>query len=57
LIGANTLIEPLEGVGPENLDFFGPKSSHPGIPSHINNRQINSEFARLSEHESKGGLM
>ncbi len=24
LMGANPLLGPLEGVGPENLDFFGP---------------------------------
>jgi hypothetical protein len=25
LMGANSLLGPLAGVGPENLDFFGPK--------------------------------
>jgi hypothetical protein len=24
-MGVNPLLGPLEGVGPENLDFFGPK--------------------------------
>jgi hypothetical protein len=25
LMGANPLLGPMKGVGPENLDFFGPK--------------------------------
>jgi hypothetical protein len=42
--GANPLIRPLEGVGPENFDFFGPKWICPHqnqhLPSHINNMYI-----------------
>jgi hypothetical protein len=27
LMGANPLLGPLEGLGPENLEFFGPKNA------------------------------
>jgi hypothetical protein len=51
---ANPLLGPLEGVGPENLDFFlGPplpmalemdvaSIKNHYVPRHINNRYINS---------------
>ncbi len=58
LRGATSLLRALEGVGPENLDFFGPKwrslrsmplvmMLHPQnhyIPRHKNNRYINSYY-------------
>jgi hypothetical protein len=51
MIGANPLLGPLEEVGPENIDFFGPKwhlsslvaiSGPKKVPSHIKNRYIKS---------------
>ncbi len=43
LRGAISLLGAFEGVGPENLDFFGPKwHSQNYVPRHKNNRYINS---------------
>jgi hypothetical protein len=43
LRSATSLLGALEGVGPENLDFFGPKWH--SLLRHKNNRYINSYYA------------
>ncbi len=48
LMGVNPLLGPLEGVGPENIDFFRPTFGDQDslvfqknyVPRHINNRYI-----------------
>ncbi len=44
LRGATSLLVALEGVGPENLYFFGPKWHERKVPRHKNNRYINSYY-------------
>jgi hypothetical protein len=52
LRGATSLLGALEGVGPENLDFFGPKWLQGDLPTHLthNNTQQHTthNFAQMA---------